>query len=79
MSPDNRMVTISRFFSSTEEQKQVLQETVILFVLQIKWLVANDIPFSSSTLREEKIAKEKNVEEEKAKLKNVNIGQIRIL
>ena len=73
------MVTISRFFSSTEEQKQVLQETVILFVLQIKWLVANDIPFSSSTLREEKIAKEKNVEEEKAKLKNVNIGQIRIL
>ena len=56
------MVTISRFFSSTEEQKQVLQETVILFVLQIKWLVANDIPFSSSTLREEKITKEKNVE-----------------
>ena len=73
------MVTISRFFSSTEEQKQVLQETVILFVLQIKWLVANDILFSSSTLREEKITKEKNVEEEKAKLKNVNIGQIRIL
>ena len=79
MSPDNGMVTISRFFSSTEEQKQVLQETVILFVLQIKWLVANDIPFSSSTLREEKITKEKNVEEEKAKFKNVNIGQIRIL
>ena len=36
MSPDNRMVTISRFFSGTEEQKQVLQEIVILFVLQIK-------------------------------------------
>ena len=73
------MVTISRFFSGAQEQKQVLQETVILFALQIKWLVANDIPFSSSTWREEKITKEKNVEEEKAKLKNVNIGQIRIL
>ena len=70
------MVTISRFFSGAQEQKQVLQETVILFALQIKWLVANNIPFSSSTWREEKITKEKNVEEEKAKLKNVNIGQI---
>ena len=30
-------VTISRFSSDTDEQKQVLQETVIFCVLQIKW------------------------------------------
>ena len=48
MSVDTGRVTISRFSSDTEEQKQVLQETVIFCVLQIKWLAANDIPFTSS-------------------------------
>ena len=48
MSVDTGSVTISRFSSDTEEQKQVLQETVIFCVLQIKWLAANDIPFTSS-------------------------------
>ena len=47
MSIDNGRVTISRFSSDAEEQKQVLQETVIFCVLQIKWLAAN-IPFTSS-------------------------------
>ena len=41
-------VTTSRFSSDTDEQKQVLQETVIFCVLQIRWLAAIDIPFSSS-------------------------------
>ena len=31
-----------------EGQKQVLQETAIFWVLQIKWITANDISFSSS-------------------------------
>ena len=48
MSVDTVRVTISRFSSDTEERKQVLQETVIFCVLQIKWLAANDIPFTSS-------------------------------
>ena len=48
MSVDTGRVTISRLSSDTEEQKQVLQETVIFCVLQIKWLAANDIPFTSS-------------------------------
>ena len=48
MSVDTSRVTISRYSSDTEEQKQVLQETVIFCVLQIKWLAANDIPFTSS-------------------------------
>ena len=48
MSVDTGRVTISRFSSDIEEQKQVLQETVIFCVLQIKWLAANDIPFTSS-------------------------------
>ena len=47
MSVDTGGVAISRFSSDTEEQKQVLQETVIFCVLQIKWLAANDIPFTS--------------------------------
>ena len=41
-------VTTSRFSSDTDEQKQVLQETVIFCVLQIRWLAAIDILFSSS-------------------------------
>ena len=48
MSVDTGRVPISRFSSDTEEQKQVLQETVIFCVLQIKWLAANYIPFTSS-------------------------------
>ena len=48
MSVDTGRFTISRFSSDTEEQKQVLQETVIFCVLQIKWLAANDISFTSS-------------------------------
>ena len=48
MTVDTGRVPISRFSSDTEEQKQVLQETVIFCVLQIKWLAANDIPFTSS-------------------------------
>ena len=48
MSVDTGRVTISKFSSDTEEQKQVLQETVIFCMLQIKWLAANDIPFTSS-------------------------------
>ena len=48
MSVDTGRVTVSRFSSDKEEQKPVLQETVILCVLQIKWLAANDIPFTSS-------------------------------
>ena len=48
MSAETGRVTISRFSSDTDEQKQVLQETVIFCVLQIRWLAAIDIPFSSS-------------------------------
>ena len=46
MSADTGWVSTSRFSSDTEEQKQVLQETVIFCVLEIKWLAANDTPFS---------------------------------
>ena len=48
MSTDTGGVTISRFSSETDEQKQVLQQTDIFCVLQIKWLAAIHIPFSSS-------------------------------
>ena len=48
MSPDTGRVKISRFSSDSEEQKQVLQETVIFCVLEINWLAARDTPFSSS-------------------------------
>ena len=40
--------SISRFSSETEEHRQVLQDTVVLSVLEIKLLAANDTPFSSS-------------------------------
>ena len=40
--------SISRFSSETEEHRQVLQDTVVLNVLEIKLLAANDTPFSSS-------------------------------
>ena len=48
MSAETGRVTISRFSSDTDEQKQVLQETVIFYGLQIRCLAAIDIPFSSS-------------------------------
>ena len=48
MSVETGRVIISRFSSDTDEQKQVLQETVIFCVLQIRWLAAIDMPFSSS-------------------------------
>ena len=48
MSADTDRVKISRFYSDSEEQKQVLQETVIFCVLEINWLAARDTPFSSS-------------------------------
>ena len=44
MSPETGRVTISRFSSDTDAQKQILKETV----LQTRWLPAIDIPFSSS-------------------------------
>ena len=47
MSAETGRVTTSRFSSDTAEQKQVLQETVIFCVLQIRWLAAIDMPFSS--------------------------------
>ena len=40
--------SISRFSSETEEHRQVLQDTVVLSVLEIKLLAANDTPLSSS-------------------------------
>ena len=40
--------SISRFSSETEEHRQVLQDTVVLIVLEIKLLAANDTPPSSS-------------------------------
>ena len=48
MSVDTGRVKLSRFSSDSEEQKQVLQETVILCVLEINWLAARETPFSSS-------------------------------
>ena len=48
MSAETGRITISRFPSDTDEQKYVLQETVIFCVLQIGWFAAIDIPFSSS-------------------------------
>ena len=40
--------SISRFSSETEEYRQVLQDTVVPSVLNIKLLAANDTPLSSS-------------------------------
>ena len=42
--------SISRFFSETEEHRQVLHDTVILSVLEIKLLAANGTPLSSSKI-----------------------------
>ena len=48
MSADTGRVTISRFSSDTDEQKQVLPETVVFCMLQTRWLAVIDIPFSLS-------------------------------
>ena len=48
MLADCGRVKISRFSSDSEEQKQVLQETVIFCVVEINWLASKDTPFSSS-------------------------------
>ena len=40
--------SISRFSSETEEHRQVLQDTVVLSVLEIKLLAANDTHLISS-------------------------------
>ena len=48
MSADTGRVKISKFCSDSEKQKQVLQETAIFCVLEIKWLASTDTPFSSS-------------------------------
>ena len=50
MSADTGTVKISRFSSESEEQKQLLQETVIFCMLEINWLAARDTPFSSSKI-----------------------------
>ena len=47
MSVDTCRDSISRFSSETEEHRQVLQDTVVLSVLEIKLLAANDTPLSS--------------------------------
>ena len=48
MPVDTGRGSISRFSSETEEHRQVLQDTVVLIVLEIKLLAANDTPLSSS-------------------------------
>ena len=48
MSAHTGRVKISRFSSDSEEQKEVLQETVILCVSEINWLAARDTPLISS-------------------------------
>ena len=44
MSVDTYRSSISRFSSETEEHRQLLQDTVVLCVLEIKLLAANDTP-----------------------------------
>ena len=48
MSVDSCRGSISRFSSETEEHRQLLQDTVVLCVLEIKLLAANNTPLSSS-------------------------------
>ena len=48
MSVDTCMDSISKFSSETVEHRQVLQDTVVLSVLEIKLLAANGTPLSSS-------------------------------
>ena len=46
MSVDTCMDSISKFSSETVEHRQVLQDTVVLSVLEIKLLAANGTPLS---------------------------------
>ena len=48
MSANTGKFNISRFSSDSEEQNQVLEETAIFCVLEIKWIAARGTPFSSS-------------------------------
>ena len=48
ISVDTSRDSVSRFSSEAEEHMQVLQETVVLSLLEIKLLAANDIPLCSS-------------------------------
>ena len=48
MSADTGKVNISRFSSDSEEQNQVLEETAIFCVLEIKWIAARGTNFNSS-------------------------------
>ena len=48
MSVDTCRGSISRFSSETEGHRQLLQDTVVLCVSEIKLLAANDTPLSSS-------------------------------
>ena len=48
MSVDTCMDSISKFSSETVEHRQVLQDTVVLSVLEIKLLAANGTPLSLS-------------------------------
>ena len=48
MSVDTCRGSISRFFSETEEHRQVLQDTIVPCVLESELNVANYTPFSSS-------------------------------
>ena len=47
ISVDTSRGSISRFSSKTEQHRQLLQDTVVLWVLQIKLLAANNTPLSS--------------------------------
>ena len=44
---DSCRESISRFSAETGEHRQVLQDAVVLSVLEIKLLAANDTPLSS--------------------------------
>ena len=48
MSVDTCRGSTSRFSSETEEHKQLLQDTVVLCLLEINLLAANDNPLSST-------------------------------
>ena len=48
MSVDICRGSISRFSSETDEHRQLLQETVVVCVFEIKLLIANETPLTSS-------------------------------
>ena len=48
MSAGTGRMKISSFFSDSEEQKHVLQETNFSCLLKINWLAARNTPLSSS-------------------------------